>query len=88
MAPVSLIEVHFVSASGDVCSGPVQVPCGTSVKDLVLSKMGGSYREDRFNIRLRRGELTYGKKKLPLEQAGVLQAGDQVTVSPSKPAMA
>lgn len=87
MAPMDLISVHFVNASGEGCSGEVSVPRGSTVRDLCVSKVQG-FREDRFSVRVRRGLVAYGKKKTPLDLGMALEQGDQVQVSPSKPAMA
>lgn len=87
MAPIDLVKVHFVNASGEGCSGEVAVPRGSTVQDLCVSKVPG-FREDRYSVRVRRGLVAYGKKKTPLNMSMALEEGDQVQVSPSKPAMA
>lgn len=88
MSPTfNLINITFVDAAGESPSGDVQVPVGTTVCDFVRSKIR-SYSPERHNVRLYRGDSTYGKKKCPLDMNMTLQDGDRVQVSPGKPAMA
>lgn len=82
MPPIDLINVHFINASGEGCSGDVAVPAGSTVQDLCVSKVRG-FSSTNYKVRVRRNG-----EKLKVTPGMLLHEGDQVTVSPSKPAMA
>jgi hypothetical protein len=79
------MNVTFQNASADGLPEVVALRSGATLGDLLQTKTGNRAVPRGSAVRIRRGERSYGGQGNPVSPDTLLEDGDKVSLTPSKP---